>query len=83
MLSPKSVAQPNPSFPALCRQDTTSPRSADNGRNIHSKKIDTNDSVTDYGGGIFLKTRIQMLEAAYHSRENNYRFDVVQIYFSN
>ena len=25
MLSPKKVAQPNPSNPALCRQDTTSP----------------------------------------------------------
>ena len=25
MLSPKQAAQPNPSYPALCRQDTTSP----------------------------------------------------------
>ena len=29
MLSPKQAAQPNPSYPALCRQDTTSPWSTD------------------------------------------------------
>ena len=34
MLSPKQVAQPNPSYPALCRPDTTSPRSTDYGGNI-------------------------------------------------
>ena len=34
MLSPKQAAQPNPSYPALCRQDTTSPWSTDYGGNI-------------------------------------------------
>ena len=29
----KQAAQPNPSYPALCRQDTTSPWSTDNGAN--------------------------------------------------
>ena len=33
MLSPKQAAQPNPSYPALCRQDTTSPGSTDYGGN--------------------------------------------------
>ena len=31
MLSPKCVAQPNPSYPAFCRQDTTFPCSTDYG----------------------------------------------------
>ena len=34
MLSPKQAAQPNPSNPALCRQDTTSPWSTAHGGNI-------------------------------------------------
>ena len=34
--SPKQAAQPNPSCPALCRQDTTSPWSTYNGGNIYS-----------------------------------------------
>ena len=29
MLSPKQAAQPNPSYPALCREETTSPWSTD------------------------------------------------------
>ena len=33
MLSPKQAAQPNPSSPTLCRQDTTSPWSTDYGGN--------------------------------------------------
>ena len=33
VLSPKQAAQPNPSYPALCRQDTTFPWSTDNGGN--------------------------------------------------
>ena len=33
MLSPEQTAQPNPSYPALCRQDTTSPWSTDYGGN--------------------------------------------------
>ena len=33
MLSSKQAAQPNPSYPALCRQDTTSPWSTDYGGN--------------------------------------------------
>ena len=33
MLSPKHAAQHNPSCPALCRQDTTSPWSTHYGRN--------------------------------------------------
>ena len=36
MLSPKEAAQPNPSYPALCRQDTTSPWSTNIGGNIYS-----------------------------------------------
>ena len=34
VLSTKKVAQPNPSSPVLCRQDTTSPWSTDYGGNI-------------------------------------------------
>ena len=37
MLSPKQAAQPNPSYPALCRQDTTSPWSTDYGGNRKQK----------------------------------------------
>ena len=33
MLSPKKVAQPNPSYPAQSRQETTSPWSTDYGGN--------------------------------------------------
>ena len=33
MLSPEQAAQPNPSYRALCRQDTTSPWSTDYGGN--------------------------------------------------
>ena len=33
MLFPKQAAQPNPSYPALCRQDNTSPWSTDYGGN--------------------------------------------------
>ena len=33
MLSPKQAAQPNPSYPAPCRKDTTSPWSTDYGGN--------------------------------------------------
>ena len=36
MLSPKQVVQPTPRYPALCRQDTTSPWSSDYGRNIYN-----------------------------------------------
>ena len=39
MLSPKKVAQLNPSYPALCRQDTTSPWSTDYGGNICSQTL--------------------------------------------
>ena len=42
MLSSKQAAQPNPSYPALCRQDTTSPWSTDNGGNIFLLNPDTN-----------------------------------------
>ena len=42
MLSPKQAAQPNPGYPALCRQDTTSPWSTDYGGNIFN--FDTNAS---------------------------------------
>ena len=43
MLSPKQAAQPNLSYPALCRQDITSPWSTDYGRNS-----DTNASNNTY-----------------------------------
>ena len=39
MLSPQLAADPNPSCPALCRQDTTPPWSSDYGRNIYSKTV--------------------------------------------
>ena len=39
MLSPQLAADPNPSCPAQCRQDTTSPWSTDYGRNIYSKTV--------------------------------------------
>ena len=39
MPSPKLAAQPNPSYPALCRQDTTSPWSTNNGGNIFCKTL--------------------------------------------
>ena len=42
MLSPKQAAQPNPSSPALCLQDTTSPWSTDYGGNIFLLNLDTN-----------------------------------------
>ena len=35
MLSPKQAAQPNPSYPALCRQDTTSPWSTNAVPEVH------------------------------------------------
>ena len=43
MVSPQQVAQPNPSYPAKYRQDTTSPLSADCGGNIELNS-DTNAS---------------------------------------
>ena len=46
MLSLKQAAQPNPSYPALCRQDTTSPWSTDHGGN--SLNSDTNASNKKY-----------------------------------
>ena len=46
MLSPKQAAQPNPSYPALCRQDTTSPWSTDYGGN--SETLTTNASNKTY-----------------------------------
>ena len=39
MLSPLKVAQPNSSYPALCRQGTTSPWSTDYGGNISSETL--------------------------------------------
>ena len=46
MLSPKQAAQPNPSYPVLCRQDTTSPWSTDyGGKQLNS---DTNASNRNY-----------------------------------
>ena len=46
MLSPKQAAQPNPSYPALCLQDTTSPWSTDyGGKQLNS---DTNASNKKY-----------------------------------
>ena len=36
MFSPKQAVQPNPSYPALCRQDTTSPWSTDYGGNSYT-----------------------------------------------
>ena len=41
MLSPKQAAQPNPSYPDLCRQDTTSPWSTDYGGNIYRQQHNT------------------------------------------
>ena len=45
MLSPKQAAQPNPSYPALCHEDTTSPWSTDYGKQLNS---DTNASNKKY-----------------------------------
>ena len=39
-----AVAQPNPKYPALCRQDTTSPRSTDFGGNIIHLNSETDAS---------------------------------------
>ena len=39
MLSPKKVVQPNPSYPAVCRQDTASSWSTDYGGNIYGKTV--------------------------------------------
>ena len=46
MLSPEQPAQPNPSYPALCRQDTTSSWSTDYGGN--SKTLILTPAIKKY-----------------------------------
>ena len=48
MLSPKQAAQPNPSYPALCRQDTTSPWRAPTTEEHQELNSDTNASNETY-----------------------------------
>ena len=55
MLSPKQAAQPNPSCPALCCQDTTSPWSTDYRGNICSQTLIL--MLAMHGNAYFLKTR--------------------------
>ena len=68
MFSPKQAAQPNPSYPALCRQDTTSPWSTDYGGNILNS--DTNASNKKYLKEIEEKLKKKLFSSEKMNKEN-------------